>query len=230
MRIREYKNYKFKQDVIKMSNDGPIKNVDEPLPQFYNFFMLLVGRPNSGKTSLLLNMINKKAKNSLYKKFDKVYIFSASIKTVSIKIKLDADQIYDDINELESVIERIKEKDEKTLIIFDDFIAQIKDDEKFTKLIFNRRHIGGGCSVIITTQIFNKLPLSLRKCATDLIIYSTSNKRELDSIFNDYINIPKNDFYNLCRYVFQKDNHQYLWIKNDTNKFYHNLNKLELVF
>ena len=228
MKIKEYKNSKFKQDIIKMSNDGPIKNVDEPLPQFYNFFMLLVGRPNSGKTSLLLNMINKKAKNSLYKKFDKVYIFSASIKTVSIKIKLDADQIYDDINELESVIERIKEKDEKTLIIFDDFIAQIKDDEKFTKLIFNRRHIGGGCSVIITTQIFNKLPLSLRKCATDLIIYSTSNKRELDSIFNDYINIPKNDFYNLCRYVFQKDNHQFLWIKNDTNQFYHNLNKLEL--
>ena len=120
MKIKEYKNSKFNQDIIKMSNDGPIKNVDEPLPQFYNFFMLLVGRPNSGKTSLLLNLINKKAKNSLYKKFDKVSIFSASIKTVSIKIKLDADQIFDDINELEGVIEKIKEKEEKTLIIFDD--------------------------------------------------------------------------------------------------------------
>jgi AAA+ ATPase superfamily predicted ATPase len=228
MKIREYKNSKFKQDIIKMSNDGPIKNVDEPLPQFYNFFMLLVGRPNSGKTSLLLNMLNKKAKNSLYKKFDKVYIFSASLKTVSIKIKLNEDQIFDDINELEGVIEKIKEKDEKTLIIFDDFIAQIKDDEKFTKLIFNRRHIGGGCSVIITSQIFNKLKNSLRKCATDLIIYSTSNKRELESIYTDYINIPKNDFFNLCRYVFQKDNHQFLWVKVEKNEYYHNLNKLEL--
>ena len=228
MKIREYKNSKFKQDIIKMSNEGPIKNVDEPLPQFYNFFMLLVGRPNSGKTSLLLNMINKKAKNSLFKKFDKVFIFSRSLKTISIKIKLDDDRMFDGIDELEAVIEKIKEKDEKTLIIIDDCIAEIKDNDYMSKLIFNRRHIGGGCSILITTQIFNKLPLSLRKCATDLIIFSTSNKRELESIYTDYINIPKNDFYNLCRYVFQKDNHQYLWVKIEKNEYFHNLNKLEI--
>ena len=96
------------------------------------------------------------------------------------------------------------------------------------KLIYNRRHTSGGVSIIITTQVFNKLPLNLRRCASDLVLFSTSNKLELESIFKEYINIPKNDFFSLCNYVFKKDNHQFLWMRIEKNEYFHNYNKLEL--
>ena len=228
MKIKEYSNKNYKIDEIKMTNDAPIKNVMAPLPENYNFFMLLISKPGGGKTTWWVNLIYKKAKKTFYKKFDRVYIFSKSLKTISTKIKLDDDRMFDGVDELESIIEKIKDADDKTLIIIDDCISDLKDTDWMMKLIYNRRHLGGGISIIITTQVYNKLPLNLRKCASDLVLFSTTNKKEIESIYDDYINIPKNDWINLCNYVFKKDNHQVLYYKCDTNLFYHNFNLLKI--
>ena len=62
MKIIEYKNSNYKIDEIKMTNDAPIKNVMAPLPENYNFFMLLISKPGGGKTTWWLNLINEKSK------------------------------------------------------------------------------------------------------------------------------------------------------------------------
>jgi hypothetical protein len=188
MSFSEIPNDKYDIKAVKMSNDAPIPNVYDPLPKFYNFFLLLIGVPGSGKSTFWINMINKKNKHTLYKKFDKVFIFSNSFKTISEEIKLPKDRIYEGISELEDVVESLNDSDDKILLIIDDCINDINDDKFMTSLIYNRRHKAGGISIIITTQVYNKLPLSLRKCATDLVLYNTSSKRELDSIYEDYIN------------------------------------------
>ena len=55
--------------------------VPKPLPQNLNHFMLIVGKPGSSKTTLLLNMVCKRGK--MYnKKFDKVFLFSPSLGTI----------------------------------------------------------------------------------------------------------------------------------------------------
>ena len=39
----------------------------------------------------------------------------------------------------------------------------------------------------ITTQVYNKVPAPVRKCASHLILYETKNRMELDSLFNEVI-------------------------------------------
>jgi GTPase SAR1 family protein len=228
MNIKEVKNSIYKIDAIKMKNDCQIKNISDPLPSQYCFFLVVVGRPNSGKTTFILNMINKPSKRTYYKKFDKVYIFSKSLSTITDKIKISDDQLYNGIDELEPVIESLKDKDDKVLLILDDVITDIKDGVEFDyiqRLIFNRRHIGGGISIILTSQVYNKLKAALRKCASDIILFQTGNKREIQSIYDDFINIDKSDYLDIIKHCF-KTNHDFVFIKTNDNNFYHNFNRL----
>ena len=66
---------------FKFNCDEIDPSVPQPLPQNLNHFMLIVGKPGSSKTTLLLNLICKRGK--MYnKKFDKVYLFSPSLGTI----------------------------------------------------------------------------------------------------------------------------------------------------
>ena len=63
---------------FKFNCDEVDPSVPKPLPQNLNHFLLIVGKPGSSKTTLLLNMICKRGK--MYnKKFDRVYLFSPSL-------------------------------------------------------------------------------------------------------------------------------------------------------
>ena len=82
MRIRELgcdesivlSKFKFNCDEID-------KSIPDPLPQNLNHFLMIVGKPGSSKTTLLLNLICKRGK--MYnKKFDRVYLFSPSLGTI----------------------------------------------------------------------------------------------------------------------------------------------------
>lgn len=230
MKINEIKNSKLQIEAMRMANDCIIKHVDEPLPNNYGFFMMIIGVPNSGKSTFWLNLITKKQKNTYYKKFDKIYIFSNSLKTITTKINLPEDQLFDGIKELESVIEKVKETDDKILLIIDDCVLDLKANDDFLlKLVYNRRHIAGSISIIITSQVYNKLPLAIRKASSDLVIFSTSNKKELDSIFSEYINLSKPEFEQIVFYCY-KTKHDFLFYKTLNNSYYHNFNRLELDF
>ena len=82
---------------------------------------------------------------------------------------------------------------------------------------------------MITTQVYNKIASGIRKAATDLVLFCTTNKKELDSVYQDFINIPKPDFDKVCRYCF-KTKHDFLVYRTAMNEYYHNFNKLELDF
>ena len=66
---------------FKFNCDEVDKSIPDPLPQNLNHFMLIVGKPGSSKTTLLLNLICKRGK--MYnKKFDRIYLFSPSLGTL----------------------------------------------------------------------------------------------------------------------------------------------------
>ena len=44
---------------------------------------------------------------------------------------------------------------------------------------------GGCCSVIMTTQVYNKTSAPLRKAASHLFLWKTSNMNELGTIYDD---------------------------------------------
>ena len=80
MNIRETDcDDKIKISKFNFSCDDIDDSIPKPLPQILNFFMLVCGRPGSGKTSLILNLICKRGK-MFNKKFDKVFVFSPSLR------------------------------------------------------------------------------------------------------------------------------------------------------
>tara|TARA_R110000744_G_scaffold11067_4_gene33900 strand:+ start:1796 stop:2542 length:747 start_codon:yes stop_codon:yes gene_type:complete len=215
---------KIKLSKIEFSCDDVDNTIPLPLPQQLNFFMLIAGKPASGKTSLILNLICKK--NKVYnKKFDRIYVFSPSLITLKDDPfgDLPEEQKFTELTSqnLEQVLLDIKDSGEKILFIMDDVVNDMKKNGVLTllnKMLMNRRHLagaGGSCSFIITTQIYNKVPITLRKTATQVILYSTKNKKEIDTIFDELILIPKEDYYSILKYCFDKQ-HNFIYI--DVNK------------
>ena len=209
---------------IEFSCDDIDESIPAPLPQQLNFFMLISGKPASGKTSLILNLVCKS--NKVYnKKFDRIYVFSPSLITLKDDPfgDLPDEQLFGELtaNDLEKVLADIKDTGEKILFIMDDVVNDMKKAGVLTvlnKMLMNRRHLagsGGSCSFIITTQIYNKVPITLRKTATQVILYSTKNKKEIDTIFDELILIPKDDYYQILKYCFDKK-HNFIYI--DINK------------
>ena len=208
------------------SCDDVDDSIPKPLPQTLNFFMLIAGKPASGKTSLILNLIAKN--NKCYnKKFDKIYIFSPSLTTIkdSPFDDIPEDQIFNELSveKLIEVQEEIKDSGEKILFILDDVVNDMKlkgVQIELTKMLMNRRHLagaGGSTAFITTTQVYNKIPAPIRKTATQVVLYSTKNKTEINTIFDELILIPKEDFYSILRYCFDK-RHNFIYI--DVNKSY----------
>tara|TARA_R100000951_G_C2624831_1_gene175662 strand:- start:156 stop:920 length:765 start_codon:yes stop_codon:yes gene_type:complete len=212
-------------------------SIPKPLPQSLNFFMLIAGKPGSGKTSLILNLIAKN--NKLYnKKFDKIYIFSPSLTTIANSPFDDIpdEQIYSElsIETLQLAQQSILDTGDKVLFILDDVVNDMKlkgVQTELTKMLMNRRHLagaGGSASFIITTQVYNKIPAPIRKTATQVVVYSTKNKKELDTIFDELILIPQKDFYEILKFCFDKKHHfLYIDVNKSFNKMFHkNFNEL----
>ena len=208
------------------SCDDVDDSIPQPLPQTLNFFMLISGKPASGKTSLILNLIAKQ--NKCYnQKFDKIYIFSPSLTTIKNSPFDDVppDQVFQELTEidLKKVQADIANTGEKVLFILDDVVNDMKlkgVQLELTKMLMNRRHLagaGGSTAFILTSQVYNKIPAPIRKTATQVILYSTKNKTEVNTIFSELILIPREDFYEILKYCFDKP-HNFIYI--DVNKSY----------
>ena len=218
--------------------DEKDESIPLPLPQTLNWFQLISGKPASGKTTLLLNLIAKRGKN-YNKKFDRIYLFSPSMGTLKKDPfeDLPDEQKFQELDEeiLQAVLDEVSDTGEKVLFIMDDVVNDMKKSGKLQtllcKMLMNRRHIcgaGGSLSVIVTTQVYNKIPAPIRKTASQIYIYHTKNKKELETIFDELVLIPKKDYYDLLQYVFKKKN-DFLYIdtNQEFNKMFHrNFNQL----
>ena len=224
---------------FEMSCDSVCKDIPKPLPQVLNFFMLLVGRPGSGKSNLLLNLTAKHGR-AFNKKFDRVFVWSPSTGTIKSDPfeTLPDDQKFDDLDEenLQGVLDEIEGSGEKCLFIWDDIVSNFKNNGPLEKMchrvLMNRRHLagpGGSVSVIMTSQVFNKTPAVLRKVVTHLILFSTKNKKELDTIFDEMILIPKDEFYTILSHCFRRK-YDFLYLdltKHETSCFHRCFNLLK---
>ena len=226
MKIGELANEKnIKLSKFDFSCDDVDESIPMPLPQALNFFLLISGKAGSGKTSLILNLLCKRGKN-YNRKFDKVFIFSPSLITMKNDpfSEIPAEQKFQELDEeiLQAVLDDIANTGEKILLIMDDVVNDItknKDLQRLmNKILMNRRHLAGengSVSVIITSQVYNKIPPPIRKQASQIVLYHTKNRKEIDNLFDELILIPKKEFYEILKYVFQKK-HDFMYL--DTNK------------
>tara|TARA_R110002096_G_scaffold267098_1_gene460876 strand:+ start:366 stop:1151 length:786 start_codon:yes stop_codon:yes gene_type:complete len=172
----------------------------DPLPK-KNFSMYICGFASSGKTTLMLSMLlshptRKKpcTPRFYYRYFDKIFLFSPSRQTLPLdKLKLDESRIFDKYSDeaLEEIIDIERDgENHNNLIIIDDSIKQIKNRPGFHRLVLNRRHIThnngeegqAGLSIIVMSQKYNALDLIARTNMSDVILFRTENRAELNAI------------------------------------------------
>jgi len=223
----------------KFTCDDVDTTIPAPLPQKGGFAIIVVGRPGYGKTSLINSLVCKSGKN-FNRKFDKVVVWSPSMITMEgdpYELIPD-DQKFEEatLENIQGVLDEIKDSGEKVLFIFDDVIADIRGKGKgnienlLQKIFFNRRHLagaGGSVSIIATSQTYNKIDPKLRKTASQLIQYKPS-KKEIENIYDDLITIPKKEFNDVLRYVYKKK-HDFMFVdlqQDDTRQIHKNFNQL----
>lgn len=223
----------------KFSCDDVDDSIPAPLPQKGGFAMLIVGRPGYGKTSLINSLVCKSGKN-LNRKFDKVFIWSPSMITMDGQPyeMLPDDQKFESatLENIQGVLDEIKDSGDKVLFIMDDVIADIRGKGKgeienlLQRIFFNRRHLagyGGSVSIIATSQTYNKIDPKLRKTASHLIQYKPQ-KKEIENIYDDMITLPKKEWLDVLRYVYKKK-HDFLYVnlqEEDTKQLHKNFNQL----
>tara|TARA_R100001460_G_scaffold56917_3_gene96671 strand:+ start:261 stop:1028 length:768 start_codon:yes stop_codon:yes gene_type:complete len=223
----------------KFSCDDVDTTIPKPLPQKGGFAILIVGRPGYGKTSLINSLVCKSGKN-FNRKFDRVYIWSPSMITMEGDPyeMIPEDQKFESatLENIQGVLDEIKDTGDKVLFIMDDVIADIRGKGKgeienlLQKVFFNRRHLagyGGSVSIIATSQTYNKIDPKLRKTASQLIQYKPQ-KKEIENIYDDMINLPKKEFSDVLRYIYQKK-HDFMFIDTqlpDDKQIHKNFNQL----
>ena len=188
---------------------------------------LMIGKPSSGKTSLLYSFL--KSKQLLRNVFDKIFLAQPSQSRASMKDKLfdniPEEQKYDELN-LEVLNDIEANLDEgNNLLICDDMTAYLKDAEiskKLKELVFNRRH--KHLSIIFLVQSWISVPKDIRKMFSNIFIFKVS-KIEMENIFNEVIELSKDYIMPLMKIVYDKP-YQFLFINTDSQRLFKGFDEL----
>ena len=173
-------------------NENKIKhNKNWPYIPDHPYRILITGGSGSGKTNLLLNLIENQPD------IDKIYLYAKDLYEakyqylikISENLGVDHFMILQDYieysNDMHNIYKNIDEcnpdKDNKNLIFFDDMIADMINNTKLNpivaELLIRRRKLS--ISLIFITQSYFKIPKDVRLNTTHFSIAKIPNKREL---------------------------------------------------
>jgi len=199
----------------------------------YNL-IFLIGKPGSGKTSLLISFLEGKKKNKVFRKcFNNILLVMppSSIKSMKNNIfkKHDEDKIYDElsittINDIYNKLNIYSEDNENTLLIMDDVGASLKDNniQKILKtIIYNRRHLK--VSIIMLCQSYLSIPREIRKLTNNCIMFKPS-KTEMINFMEELFECKKEAALDLLSLY--KNKGDYLFLNLEFQKIYKNFDEI----
>jgi len=226
-------NKKPKLKVTKMICDDPLheKLNEYDLSKFLNCHStnLLIGKPGSGKTSTMTSWFQ--SKKLLKKVYHTIYLFQPSHSTASLKDNIfeDLPNKYDELTyeTLNDCLEKIKNDDSKfcNAIIIDDMTAALKNNDikKLLKqLIYNRRHLRS--SLFFLCQTYLSIERDLRKLFSNIFIFKVSIA-ELDLIFEEHIELNKEQITTIRKFVFDKP-YNFLFLNTDSGRIFKNFDEI----
>ena len=186
----------------------------------------VIGRPGSGKTNALLNLINNQPD------IDKIYLYAKDpYETkyqylINKREKVGLDHFDDPktfmeySNDMQDVYKNIEDynpiKKRKVLIVFDDMIADMINNKKLNPVVteFFIRGRKLNISIVFITQSYFKVPKDVRLNSTHFFIMKIPNKRELQQIvLNHSSDIDFKDIIKIYK-KYTKEPHSFL--VNDT--------------
>lgn len=188
---------------------------------------MILGKPRSGKTSLLYSLF--KSKKLLKGVYDKMFLFRPALSGASMKDdifeKLPKEQRYTELN-ASNVLNMIENLDEgNNCIIFDDMTAYLKNNEilkLLQEIIYNRRHMH--VSIYFLCQTWHSVNKDIRRLFNNIFIFKTS-KNEFETIFNELVPGFKDKTDEIFLFTFDKP-HEYLFINVDSQRFFKDFDEI----
>ena len=169
-------------------------NLKWPYIPDHPYRLLIIGGSGSGKTNVLLNLINNQPD------IDKIYLYvkdpyEAKYQyLINKREKVGLDHFNDPkpfieySNDMQDVYKNIEDynlnKKRKVLIVFDDMIADMINNKKLNSILAELFIRGRklNISIVFITQSFFKVPKNARLSSTHFFIMNIPNKRELQQI------------------------------------------------
>ena len=195
---------------------------------------MLIGRPASGKTSLLISWLTTK---KVFKKmYHKVVVVMPSSSRNSMKKnpfkKHLPERLFEelDLSTITTIYNNLLESSEAketTLLLLDDIGASLKNNEiqkLLRKIIYNKRHLK--CHIIMLLQSCLSCPREVRKMCDSVVIFKPS-KIEAEVMMNELFEYTKEDTLNIIKYAFTKP-HDYLMLNITNQKMYKDYNEIIL--
>jgi len=161
-------------------------------------FTGIIGKPGSGKTSLLISWLT--SKNVFKKCFHHVVIIMPKSSIKSMKSNPFKDH-----------------PEEKCMMNY--VGASLKNNEikkKMRELIYNRRHLK--CSIMILLQSYLSLEKEIRKLFNNVIMFKPS-KVEFENLFNELFETKKEYASDIMEISYDGP-HNYLMLNVDSQKMY----------
>ena len=172
--------------------------------------ILIIGGSGSGKTNPLLNLIKN------HPDLDKIFLYAKDPSEAKYQFLInkrertrlkhfnDPKAFIEDSNDMQDVYKNIDEyngdKKRKTLIVFDDMIADMINNKRLNSIV-SELFIRGrklNISLVFITQSYFKVPKDVTLNSTHFFISKIPNKRELQQILlnhssnsKDFIKIYK---------------------------------------
>ena len=192
---------------------------------------LMIGRPASGKTSLLYSFF--KSPKIFRKVFHNIYLFQPSHSRASMKDnifeKIPQEQCYEELNydNLHEVMTTIKDEDKKynNCIVIDDMTAYLKNQDVkqlLKELIFNRRHLR--TTVIFLVQTWFSIEKDIRKLFSNIFCFRVS-KQELTNIMDEVVESKAKYMNDIAKIVFDEP-YKYLFINVNTQRLFDGFDEL----
>lgn len=228
---RNMKNNEKKVIIKPLTKSEPVKNdgIMEPLPNFKsrsNFLMVVNASTGSGKSVLISNLVRK----YYFKIFDKIYFCSSNVNEGKVydkaydSIKFDEERVFETIdNEIADYIreditsdEDFENKDFRALLIIDDLITQVMQQKmkRIHLLWLKSRHLK--LSIILVTHKYNMVPRVLRTNMTHFITFRSKSKKELESVYEDIIDLPEENWEQVYNYA-TAEQYNFLYVEAAKN-------------
>jgi len=223
--------------------DQQVSPTKEPLLPGNNIIYSIVGKKGTGKSTLLLALLNSKL--AFKQRFNCIWLVSPTARGEKKFEKLveeldDHGRFHETLNEdiMQQILREIstqnerwkKKKEIRHLIILDDCMADLPRTKQaiLSRIIVTSRHLH--CSVILTSQKYNAIPTVIRAQNDLLSIFKTYNTREIQTIQED-MSIDRDLFteiYDFCT----DEPHSFMHVNLLTNPitFYKRFDELHVDF
>ena len=200
-------------------------------------FISIIGKPGSGKTSLLVSFLTGKGPNKVFRKcFNHVLVVMPTPSRNSMKHNIfenhPEDKLFDSLtfeslNEINNKLHNNSSQNENTLLILDDIGASLKNKSiqlLLREIIYNRRHLK--VQIVMLLQSFISIPKEIRGMMTNIFMFKPS-KNSFEKLFEELFENAKSKMLDIMKIAFD-EHHNYLMLNIDSQKMYKGFDEIIL--